>query len=339
MTNYIGLDLHSKTSTFVVFNDGGEITHQKKLPTEKAEIIGFLQSISGTKKLVFEETNTSHWAYRFVKDHVDELIICNPNYLPKKTGPKSDYRDALHLAMQLKSGNLTPVHHNDTAEFDSRAFVKYYSDTSRRFAVLKKNLKALLRSEAIVVETRGRFWEKSEIMESIDNPIKKAVAKKMASELVAKNQQVEEFKSLLEGNTFSLPAVDLLQSVPGIGPVRAHVIASWLGDGKRFENKHKLWAYSMLVKYRDESDGATVRIRSVNGRSELKEAFLGTAVNIIMGKETALKKYYLELIEKKNLEKRVARRALGRKVAAICLSIVKNKKVYDEKLILESLPK
>ncbi|MEZ0392203.1 MAG: transposase [Pseudobdellovibrionaceae bacterium] len=339
MTNYIGLDLHSKTSTFVIFNDDGEITHQKKMATKKAEIKSFLKSISGVKKLVFEETNTSHWAYRFMKDCVDELIICNPNYLPKKTGPKSDYRDALHLAMQLKAGNLTQVHHSDSAEFDSRAFVKYYTDTSRRFVVLRKNLKALLRSEAVVVETRGRFWEKPEVFELIENPIKKLVAQKMSVELVEKNRQVAEFKALLESNTLALSTVELLQSVPGIGPIRAHVIAAWLGDGKRFKSKHHLWAYSMLVKYRDESDGATVRIRSVHGRSELKEAFLGTAINIIMGKETALKKFYLESIEKKNLDKRVARRALARKVASICLSIVKNKKAYDENLILENLPK
>jgi transposase len=274
-----------------------------------------------------------------MKDCVDELIICNPNYLPKKTGPKSDYRDALHLAMQLKAGNLTPVHHSDSTEFDSRAFVKYYTDTSRRFVVLKKNLKALLRSEAIVIETRGRFWEKPQIFELIENPIKKMVAQKMSREIFEKNQQMVEFKKLLEENTLSMPAIELLQSIPGIGPVRAHVIASWLGDGKRFENKHKLWAYSMLVKYRDESDGATVRIRTVHGRSELKDAFLGTAVNIVMGKETALKKFYLEMIEKKNLDKRVARRALARKVAAICLSIIKNKKAYNENLILENLPK
>jgi transposase len=339
MTNYIGLDLHSKSSTFVVFNDDGEITHKKTMPTNKTEIINFLDGIQGHKKIVFEETNTSQWAYRFIRTHVDELIICNPNYLPKKTGPKSDDRDALHLAMQLRAGNLTPVHHSDTKEFDSRSFIKYYNDCARQYSVSQKNLKALLRSEAIVIETRGRFWEKSNVFASIENPVKKIVAEKMASQLKEQYKQVAEFKELLESNSLKLPGVDLLQSVPGIGPVRAHSIATLLGDGSRFENKHKLWAYSMLVKYRDESDGATIRVRSTQGRSELKEAFLGAAINIIMSKENALKKLYLELIEKKKFTKRVARRAIARKVASICLSVIKNKKEYDEKLILANLPK
>lgn len=339
VTNYIGLDLHSKTSTFVVFNDEGEITHQAKLPTQKAAMINFLDQIEGTKKLVFEETNVSQWAYRFLKDCVNELIVCNPTYLPKKPGAKSDYRDALHLAVQLRAGNLEAVYHSDSADFDLRAANKYHSDLVHRFVVLKKNLKALLRSEGMMIETRGRFWEDESVHKSIENPTKRMVAGRMVSEVIDCNKRVTELKLHLSKNPLQIPNVDLLQTIPGIGPIRAHVIASFLGDGKRFENKHKLWAYSMLVKYQDKSDGAIIRVRAARGRSELKEAFIGASLNVIIGKESALKNYYEELIEKKNFDKRTARRAIARKVASICLSVIKKGQPYNEEIVTMNLQK
>lgn len=339
MTNYIGLDLHSKTSTFVVFNDNGEITHQAKIPTQKEAIISFLGNLEGSKKLVFEETNVSQWAYRFLKDRVNELIVCNPNYLPKKSGPKSDYRDALHLAMQLRAGNLEKVHHSDTPDFDLRAANKYYADVIRRFVVLKKNLKAILRSEGIMIESRGRFWENEGFYKQIESPVKKMIVEKMVEEILDCNKRVTDLRQQLSKNLLQLPTVDLLKTVPGVGSIRAHVIASFLGDGKRFDNKHKLWAYSMLVKYQDESDGSIIRVRKVNGRAELKQAFIGAALNIMIGQENSLKNYYHELIEKKKFERRKARRAVARKVASICLSIVKTGTAYNDEIIKNNLSK
>lgn len=338
MDNYIGIDIHSKTSTYVVMNYDGEITHEGKIPTSEKSLKGLLKSIPGSKCLTFEETTVSQWAYCLLKDEVDNLVVCNPLYLPKKSGAKTDYRDALHLVMQLRAGNLTSVYHEENVLMDLRSLVKYYSDVTERLSNLKKSFKALLRSEAIECSTAYMTSREEEKYLEIKNLTKQFVAKRIFEEACELEKKKANLKYELESNKLNLPFVENLLSIPGIGVVRAHVIAAFISTGDRFESKHKLWAYAMLVKHRDISDGALVRVRTVKGRNELKNAFMGAALNVIINKqESALKEYYRYLVETNFMDPRKARKSLARKIAAICLMIMKKGTKYDDALVLASI--
>jgi hypothetical protein len=63
MQNYIGLDAHSKTCTFVVLDVLGRQKGFKHIKTGEAEIRQFVESVRGSKALVFEEGNLSKWLY------------------------------------------------------------------------------------------------------------------------------------------------------------------------------------------------------------------------------------------------------------------------------------
>jgi len=113
MNLYIGLDAHSATSTAVVVDERGEIKHRATFPTSEANLTGFVRRLpqSATLHLTLEECHLAQWLYLTLVEHVDELIVCNPVYLAKKPGAKTDFRDALHLAQELRTGHLKPVHH------------------------------------------------------------------------------------------------------------------------------------------------------------------------------------------------------------------------------------
>jgi transposase len=51
--------------------------------------------------LVFKECHLSQWVYITLREKVDKLVVCNPVYVAKKQGAKTDFRDALHLAQGL----------------------------------------------------------------------------------------------------------------------------------------------------------------------------------------------------------------------------------------------
>jgi hypothetical protein len=81
-----------------------------------------------------------------------------------------------------------------------------------------------------------------------------------------------------------------------------------------------------------------LRKRIPHGRLELKNAFMGAATRIILSpSQTALKRYYTYLLEEKGLERPKAKKALARKVAAICLVVMKRETKYDDKLVIETL--
>lgn len=299
MDNYIGLDAHSKTCTFVIMNKDGELTREGKINTTERNLKELARSVEGSKALMFEETNVAQWIYCVLKDEVDKLIVCHPAHLPKKSGPKNDYRDAFHLVMQLRAGNYTSVYHEQSELMNLRAVINHYSNAAIRLGKLKYAFKAVLRSEGIASESAFKTSRNKLKIEEIKNPAKRLVAQRIFDEMndleLKKETWVEEFRS----NKFNIPVIKLLGSIPGVGPVRAHEIAAYMCTGHRFENKHKLWAYAKLVRHHDESDGYILRRRTPHGRSELKNAFMGAAQRVIISPaNTGLKDYYKFLIEK-----------------------------------------
>lgn len=337
MDNYIGLDAHSKTCTFVAMNKDGEILREGKINTSERNLKDLARSFEGTKSLVLEETNVAQWMFCVLKDEVDKLIICHPAHLPKKSGPKNDYRDALHLVMQLRAGNLTPVFHEDSELMNLRTIVRHYEGTAIRLSILKQNFKAVLRSQGLSGESSHLTSRNETKLEEIKNPTKRFVAQRIFEEMheleMRKKKYSEEFKT----NRFNIPIIKNLGSIPGVGPVRAHAIAAYISTGHRFATKHKLWAYAKLIRHHDESDGYILRKRTPHGRTELKNAFMGAAQRVIISPaETALKDYYKHLMENKGLDKRKANKALARKIAAICLVVMKKGTKYDDALVRKS---
>ncbi len=52
---FIGMDAHSRTCTFVVLGKSGKILRRAKVQTQENELLGFVRSVKGHKKLTFEE--------------------------------------------------------------------------------------------------------------------------------------------------------------------------------------------------------------------------------------------------------------------------------------------
>ncbi len=98
MKYFIGLDIHNKSSTFAVINQEGICVLRKEVPTTEKSLELVLEQINGERHLVFEECHLAQWVYIALREKVDRLVVCNPVYLAKKQGAKTDFRDALHLA-------------------------------------------------------------------------------------------------------------------------------------------------------------------------------------------------------------------------------------------------
>lgn len=340
MDHYIGLDAHSKTCTFVSLDKDGVMLNQGKFKTSERNLVSTVKSLQGKKALVLEESNLAQWIYVTLKDQVDELVICHPTYLPKKSGPKNDFRDAVHLAHQLRTNNLTPVFHEDNFMMNLRTVVSHYQDAVIQYVRLVNQYKALLRSEGILNKThQGAMIEQEQF-----NLIKKPTTRFVAAELFAQIHMYRQIrKRYVEEFTANIKSTSLLRnlaSVPGMGPVRANVVAAIVCNGTRFQTKHQFWSYAMLVRHWNESDGHIISRRTPHGRRELKGVFMGAAQRIIgSSTKTGLKDYYLSLREKRGLDEKKSRKALARKIAAICLMAMKTGKKYDDKIVRDSFKK
>jgi len=89
-----------------------QIKERAVIPTREFHLREFFSSIKGYKSLTFEEGAMAKWLVGVLHGAVDKITVCNPMYITKKTKAKIDYIDALHLATELRAGNLVSVYHD-----------------------------------------------------------------------------------------------------------------------------------------------------------------------------------------------------------------------------------
>lgn len=330
MKHYIGLDAHSKTSTFVVLDTKGQEVTKVQVETTEKNLISVIRSIQGTKKLVFEEMNLSQWLYLLLKDEVDELIVCNPYYLGKKRQSKNDYNDARHLAGELRCGHITPVYHDDNPLIKMRVLISSYEDINRNCTSFKNRYKAIFRSRGVNTNRGRKFYIQREVIDELKEPEDHFVAKTLFKQIEVFEAQKLKFKEYFLDYKKNNPVVKNLTSIPGINAIRAVSIASIVCSPHRFVNKHKFWSYSMLVRHKEVSDGIVYRSVTRYGK-DLKGIFLGAAESNLKT-NSGLKKQYDQMCSK-GLDRRKAKKAMARRIAAIALQVMKKGVKYDDKYL------
>src|SRR6201987_107300 len=111
---YIGQDVHQATISAAVMDPGGKLLMECLLETKASTILEFIQRLSGTLSLTFEEGTSAAWLHDLLKPHVRRLVVCDPRKAALlKEGNKRDRIDARKLAEMLRTNQLKAVYHGE----------------------------------------------------------------------------------------------------------------------------------------------------------------------------------------------------------------------------------
>ena len=322
-TKYIGLDAHSSTCTFCVLDAQGTELEIKTIVTNGRLIIDYLQSLGKNITITFEECDLSFWLFDILHNHVSKVIVCNPAANVQYKRAKTDKLDARNLANLLRGGYLKPVFHDGSVREKFRMILSAYEDTVQESTRIKNRIQAVLRRSRIHSKTSAtgdaafilkQFCER---LEDID---------RIRGEYQAKlTVQVKQFKE-----------TKYLVSIPGIAYIQAARIIAQVVDPHRFKNKYHFFAYCGLVRHPRQSAGRSYGYVRIFGNRMLKCVFKMAAQSSLKG-DGCLRQYY-DALRAKGLADQSARNAVARKIAAITLSVWRNKKPFNEQMILERLP-
>lgn len=322
---FIGMDAHSRTCTFVVLGKSGKVLKRAKVKTQENELLGFVRSIKGRKKLTFEEGVMSQWLYLLLKDEVDELVVCQPR---EKKGPKTDEIDAGEIADLLRVDRLKSVFHADSLLMNLRVLTSGYDDVIQELGRTKNRYKALYRQVAIPTKVTG-FYESTDMLSLLDTDEQHYVACTLFEQISLFEEQRRGYMERFESNVRKYKPVKLLTSIPGIGTVRANQIVAILVTPYRFPKKYNLFSYSMLTKHNRISDGKLYGKQQVLGQPVLKKVFKSAALSAIKS-NTAFRRKYDEM-RAAGQDDRAARNAVAKMIAATVLGIWKSGKKYNDK--------
>ena len=325
---YIGLDAHSRSCTFAVMNGRGKVLDRHQVPTEERLLLDYLRSFRGNKALVFEETTVSHWLYVLLKGEVNKLVVCNPVMNKKRSKAKTDFLDAVELADLLRVDRLEPVFHIDDELMDLRTLISGHQDLVQELTRCKNRYKALFRKSALHLSGTTAYG-RPEVIEQLPCEQQKFVAKRLFAQLELLQAQKKDYEKQFRDNVRKHKPIRLVQSIPGFGPVLANQVVGIVVSPHRFANKGKFFAYAMLVKHIQSSDGRVTGKKRTNGSKQLKAAFR-IATLAALRSDNAYRRKYDEMRLRVSSD-RVARQAVARAQAAAVLGVWKSDKKYNDR--------
>ena len=327
MKYYIGLDAHSTTSTFAVVDENGQCVLRETVKTAEQSLTQVINKINGERHMTIEESSISQWLFIHLKDKVDRLLICNPTYVAKKQGAKTDFRDALHLAQELRTNHLQAVYHDSSHWMELRTSVSGYMDIVEEIVRFKNRLKSVFRAEAIATDENS-FYKNKDRVEELKNPSAKFVAERLFRQIEFLESEKMQYRDRFEKNRKKYRPIRNLMTIPGISIIRANIIAAIVCQAARFANKHKFWGYCMLVRHIQISNGKIYGNKRFFGRRELRNIFVGAAESAIR-EDGELRDRY-DALRAKGVDHKAAKLNVARQIASIALCLLKNNDKYNE---------
>jgi transposase len=254
----LALDAHAASFTLEVMTPGGQVAKRLSREMSARNLIDVVQEVTGPKTLVVEESHLAQWVKRTLEPYVDKLLICDPqrNAWIAKDQFNDDESSAHKLALLHRGGFLKEIRHPDEkGEYLRSLFLQYY-DLTQQLTRFKCKLKAAFRQEAIPTSGRGIYEE-----EQHEKWLRLLRPQKHLQHSARQSFEVIDLLAGLKEQTYKVmtqaargqKAFELLQTIPGVGPVIATGYLALIETPHRFSCKNKLWNYAGLANTRHTS--------------------------------------------------------------------------------------
>jgi transposase len=342
MDRYIGLDAHASSCTLAVIDSRGKRLGSSVVATTAPTLIEAVRAIRGRRHLALEEGTLAGWLYEVLTPEVNDLVVAA---VPESRGPKSDERDAFHLADELRTGGIKRTVYKARGGYaalgyQAKVYARLVSDSVR----VMLRLKSLFRSRGVFVrgDTGYSLGGRRAWIAQLPPAARPAVALCYAEldALLAVRAQAATAR-LAEARHH--PVWRLVRTCPGLGPIRSALLIPIVVTPARFRSKRAFWSYCGLgLVTRSSADwvrtasGHWVRARVPLTRGlnptchrTLKYLFKSAAVTVIRrAADEPLYRHYQALLAG-GTKPHLAALTIARQLATIVLALWRTGARYD----------
>jgi len=348
MEMYVGVDVHSKSSVFVIQDADGKLVGRGEVPTSRE---GFERLCSqyrlppGTKVALETGTVAFFVARELSRLRLAPVVVDAHEVRVKAHRPtqKSDRRDALELCEGIRRNSYRTIVHVPPLEIGQ---LRETLSRRRHFVRLQTSevnaAKRLLRSAGLGQLARSlgseAGWEKlEESLRKKDGTLAMYIQQHRAVWQSAR-EQVEALEQALELQQVPFAEqLERLQTVPGVGPIVAATAVAVFSNASRFPTAKHAASYGGLVPSTHQS-GDRDRHGKITkkGSGELR-AMLCEAAHHAARPKHPLNPYFRKLCAKHGYKMGVI--AVAHRLCRILYAMLKNRTDFDErKLAVEKGP-
>lgn len=345
MRRYIGLDVHKASTTFGVINESGKRVGVHVVETNGEALVAQLKAIPGERYVCLEEGTQSAWLYEILSPHAKQVAV---EAVSESRGQKDDERDALGLAERMRTGAIKRTVYKDTSSAyrQLRELGRTHTMVVRDVVRVQNRIKALFRSRGVSVSGKGIYSEEGRKapLERLPEASRGAAETLFAEyDAVAKVRRHAEKDLVAEAHRHDVSR--LLETCPGLGPIRVAQLIPIVVSPGRFRTKRQFWSYCGLgIVMRSSSDWVKnetgdwqrEKVQKTRGlnlthNSTLKNIFKGAAKTVVVNTHDETEPLYQDYqrLLAAGTKPNLARLTIARKVAAIALSMWKSGGRYD----------
>jgi transposase len=330
---HIGLDAHSATFTIAVLNQKGKLVLNRRMPTSEENLIEQVNSLVGPLRLVVEECPLAQWVKTVLEPYVEELVVCDPrrNRWIAEEEFNDDRTSAVKLAQLMRGGYIKPIVHPGHEAYQLRRLFYHYFDLTGQVCRFKNKLKATFRlvgrrpvGGGVYTEQEREDWLR--LLAGHGGLLHQARQLYRVIDLLEELKGKSLERSVGLARSIDADSYELLNTVPGVGPVIGSGYMAIIVRPERFSRENKLWRYAGLGNARRISDGVVSKESpSKSGNRVLKwlvrEHFQGAVLRAKgFGRSNRFNRHYAKLLAD-GQSQQVARRSVSRKLLSVVRAI------------------
>lgn len=341
MEYYIGCDAHKTYSVFTGLSESGEILATKRVEhKEKEQYRAFLETLPAGSRIAVESIGNWYWMIDEMEKAGHKPLLVNAGKAKLMMGQinKTDKLDARGLAILNRNGTIPAVWIPPGELRDQRELPRMRMAMSQVRTKFKNRIHAALAKYDIVIdEVKDLFGVKGrKLLEERLDELPEETRRCVRTQLQLLDQvfiSLKEVENHINKIITMNANMQLLQTMPGVGPILSIVIALEVGDVNRFASAEHLASYAGKVPRVTSSGGKTYygRVRPDVNRY-LKWAFTEAASSIASNQHTLddchVLRLYHRIYHRKGYAKAVT--AVGRHLAEATYHMLKNQEPYRE---------
>lgn len=332
-----GIDLHATYLVVTIVSNGGSILHKPRR-IRNSEAGGLVELLEPHKPLEVVVEASGMWPWLF--DRLDgpniHVVLAHPKRLRAIADSKykTDAIDAELLA-RMRLVDLVPeVFPKPPEQREQATLVRHRARLVRDRTAVLGRIHAELHSIGVTLprgrlNTReGRDWVHTEAWPRL-RPQQRLLIQTHERLIDQLSMMIKGLDKKVRSVGRRIPAVQLLETIPGIGPFRALLIATEVLPISRFKNPKHLVSYAGLAP-RSSRSGQSVRYGSIPAGANrwLRGAFVQAALSHYRAApDSWLSRFYED--KKERIGWRVARVAAARRLARAAHAMLRSGQVWS----------
>jgi transposase len=288
---FLGLDAHAETIAVAVAEEDGEVRSVGTIRNRPEAVRKLIKQLGPSERLraCYEAGPGGYVLYRQLIELGVECEVVAPTLVPVKAGDriKTDRRDAIKLARNLRAGELTPVWIPDEAHEALRDLVRAREAAKKDQLRARHRLSKFLLRHGLRPAAGTKAWG-AKYMEWVrrlgfEHRALQATHADLLHEVEHVGERIARLEASIGGVVEDLPApmkavVQNLQALRGVAGLTAVTLVAEIGEFSRFTRPAQLMGYAGIVS-REHSSGARTRRGSITktGNAHLRRVVVESA--------------------------------------------------------------